>query len=155
MIQTYISSSFQGLIWCNKFENGWYCQLANGTQGFPGGSVVKSLPTKQKARVPSLGLEDPLEKEMTTHSNVLAWEIPWIEAPGGLLFLKLGCKDSGDIAAKGQPERSSQGVGRDEWQRSVVLSSPIPAESASHPTVSPGNHGWNLELKLRVTLSEA
>ena len=153
MIQTYISSSFQWLIWCNKFENGGYCQLANGTQDFPGGSVVKSPPTKQKVRVPSLGLEDPLEKEITTYSSVLAWEIPWIEASGG--FLKLGCEDSGDMAMKGQAERSSQGVGGDESQRSVVLSSPIPAESASHPTVSPGNHGWNLELKLRVTLSEA
>ena len=34
--------------------------------------------------VQSLGLEDPLEKEMATHSSVLAWEIPWAEEPGGL-----------------------------------------------------------------------
>ena len=32
----------------------------------------------------SLGREDPLEEEMTTHSNILAWEIPWTEEPGGL-----------------------------------------------------------------------
>ena len=38
----------------------------------------------QKTRVQTLGLEDPLEKEMTTHSSILAWEIPWIEEPGGL-----------------------------------------------------------------------
>ena len=34
--------------------------------------------------VQSLGLEDPLEKEMATHSSILAWEIPWTEEPGGL-----------------------------------------------------------------------
>ena len=33
---------------------------------------------------PSLGLEDPLEEEMTIHSSILAWEIPWTEEPGGL-----------------------------------------------------------------------
>ena len=38
----------------------------------------------QKTRVQSLGQEDPLEKGMTTHSSILAWEIPWTEDPGGL-----------------------------------------------------------------------
>jgi len=38
----------------------------------------------QEMRVRSLGQEDPLEKEMTTHSSILAWEIPWTEEPGGL-----------------------------------------------------------------------
>ena len=38
----------------------------------------------QEAQVQSLGWEDPLEKEMATHSSVLAWEIPWTEEPGGL-----------------------------------------------------------------------
>ena len=38
----------------------------------------------QETRVRSLGLEDPLEKEMATHSSILAWEIPWTEEPGGL-----------------------------------------------------------------------
>ena len=38
----------------------------------------------QETRVRSLGLEDPLEKEMTTHSSILAWKIPWTEEPGGL-----------------------------------------------------------------------
>ena len=35
----------------------------------------------------SLGWEDPLEDEMATHSNILAWEIPWTEEPGGLWFM--------------------------------------------------------------------
>ena len=38
----------------------------------------------QKTQVQSLGQEDPMEKEMTTHSNILAREIPWIEEPSGL-----------------------------------------------------------------------
>ena len=38
----------------------------------------------QETWVRSLGQEDPLEKEMATHSNILAWKIPWIEEPGGL-----------------------------------------------------------------------
>ena len=51
---------------------------------FPGGSMVKSLPAMWETWVGSLGLEDPLEKEMATHSSILAWEIPWTEEPGGL-----------------------------------------------------------------------
>ena len=38
----------------------------------------------QETGIRSLGQEDPLEKEMTTHSSILAWEIPWTEEPGGL-----------------------------------------------------------------------
>ena len=38
----------------------------------------------QEMQVPSLGQEDALEKEMSTHSSILAWEIPWTEEPGGL-----------------------------------------------------------------------
>ena len=50
--------------------------------GFPGGSLVKNSPAKQKMRVRSLGQEDPLEKEMST--SILSWRIPWTEEPGGL-----------------------------------------------------------------------
>ena len=46
-----------------------------------GGSVVKNLPEMKETQVRSLGWEDPLEKEMATHSNILAWEIPWTEEP--------------------------------------------------------------------------
>ena len=38
----------------------------------------------QETRICYLGQEDPLEKEMATHSSILAWEIPWTEEPGGL-----------------------------------------------------------------------
>ena len=46
--------------------------------------TVKHLPTMQEAWVQSLGWEDPLEKEMATHSSILAWRIPWMEELGGL-----------------------------------------------------------------------
>ena len=52
--------------------------------GFPTGSVVKNLPAMQETRVQGLGWEDPLEKEMATHSSILAWKIPWSEEPRGL-----------------------------------------------------------------------
>ena len=52
--------------------------------GFPGGSVVKNPPARQDPWVQSLVREDPLEKKMTTHSSILAWEIPKTEEPGGL-----------------------------------------------------------------------
>ena len=47
--------------------------------GFPDGSMVKNLSAIQEQRVRSLGGKDPLEKEMATYSNILAWEIPWSE----------------------------------------------------------------------------
>ena len=46
--------------------------------------MVRNLPAMQETWVPSLGQEDPLEKGMATHSNILAWRIPWTEQPGGL-----------------------------------------------------------------------
>ena len=60
--------------------------------GFPGGSKVKNLPAIQEPQemlVRSLGREDPLEEGMATHSNILAWRIPWTEEPGGLYFIGL------------------------------------------------------------------
>ena len=50
--------------------------------------TVKNLSEMQKNRVQSLGWEDPLEKEMTTHSSILAWRIPWTEEPGGLQSMR-------------------------------------------------------------------
>ena len=46
--------------------------------------MVKNLPTMQEPQVQSLGSEDPLEKEMATHSSILARKIPWTEEPGRL-----------------------------------------------------------------------
>ena len=53
---------------------------------FPGGSAVKNLPAMQETRemqVLALSQEDPLEKEMTAHSSILAWRIPWTVELGG------------------------------------------------------------------------
>ena len=52
--------------------------------GFHDVLVVKNLPEMQVIRIQSLGQGDPLEKEVVTHSSILAWEIPWKEEPGGL-----------------------------------------------------------------------
>ena len=46
--------------------------------------MVKNVPEMQETQVRSLGWEDSLEKEMATHSSILAWEIPWTEETGGL-----------------------------------------------------------------------
>jgi len=60
--------------------------------GFPGGSVVKNPPVNagdKKTQIQFLGGEDPLEKEMAVHPNILTWEIPYTEESGGLQFMGL------------------------------------------------------------------
>ena len=57
--------------------------------GFPGGSAVKNPPAMQETWIGSLNWEDPLEEEMSTHSSILAWKIPWTEEPGGLQSMGL------------------------------------------------------------------
>ena len=55
--------------------------------GFPGGSAVKNPPAMQETQetqVRPLGWEDPLEKELATHSSIRTWKIPWTDEPGGL-----------------------------------------------------------------------
>ena len=64
---------------------------------------LKHLPAMRRTWVQSLGQEDPLEKEMATHSSILAWRIPWMEEPGGLQSTGL------------------QRVGHD-WETSLLLS---------------------------------
>ena len=51
--------------------------------------MVKHLPTMWETRVQSLGWEDLLQKEMATHSSILAWKVPWMEEPGGLQSMGL------------------------------------------------------------------
>ena len=50
--------------------------------------MVKNLPAVQEMQLHSLGWEDPIEKEMTIHSSILAWGIPRTEEPGGLLSME-------------------------------------------------------------------
>ena len=49
--------------------------------------MVRNLPAMQETQVQCLGRENPLDKEMATHSSILAWRIPWTEEPGGLQSL--------------------------------------------------------------------
>ena len=51
--------------------------------------MVKNLPALQDTQLRFLGWEDPLEKEMATHSSILAWRIPWTEEPGRLQSMGL------------------------------------------------------------------
>ena len=66
------------------------CYLLHTQNNAPPNSIslvaqrVKRLPAMQEMQVRSLGREDPLEKEMATHSSILAWTIPWTEKPGRL-----------------------------------------------------------------------
>ena len=57
--------------------------------GFPGGSEGKGSAYNVRDLVQSLGLGDLLEKEMATHSSILAWKIPWMEEPGRLQSMGL------------------------------------------------------------------
>ena len=57
--------------------------------GFPSDSVVKNLPASRDEGGCSLSWKDPLEKEMATHSSILAWRIPWTEEPDGLQSMGL------------------------------------------------------------------
>ena len=61
-----------------------YIEYLPGCEGFPGGSEDKASACKAGDPGSIPGWEDPLEKEMTTHSSILAWRIPWTEEPGGL-----------------------------------------------------------------------
>ena len=62
----------------NRFSLMWLPWISQVAQ------TVKCLPITRETWVQSLGLEDPLEKEMTMHSSILAWKIPWTEEPGRL-----------------------------------------------------------------------
>ena len=59
-----------------KTERNCLYSICKGEPGFRGGSVVKNRPARQEPQVRTLGWEDPLEKEIATHSSLLAWGIP-------------------------------------------------------------------------------
>ena len=66
---------------------------------------VKSLPAMQETWVQFLGWKDPLEKEIATHSSILAWRIPWTEEPGGLQSMGLQ-RIGDDLATKQQTTKN-------------------------------------------------
>ena len=67
-------------------------ETLNGVYASLVAQMVKRLPAMRETRVWSLGREDPLEKEMATHSSTIAWKIPWMEEPGRLQ--SMGLKES-------------------------------------------------------------
>ena len=69
-----------------------FLYLEKASYGFPGGSDGKESPAVQETWIWSLGWEDLLEKEVTTHSSIFAWRIPWTEEPVG--YSPSGCKES-------------------------------------------------------------
>ena len=60
--------------------------------------MVKHLPAMQETQIQSLVREDPLEKEMATHSSILAWKISWTEEPGGLQSMGLSQRVGHDFS---------------------------------------------------------
>ena len=65
-------------------QKGFLCPMQYTTRASLGAQLVENLPAVQETQVPSLGWGDPLDEDMTAHSNILAWRIPWTEEPGGL-----------------------------------------------------------------------
>ena len=74
------------IVWKPAFHDDLWITLPwYSLYGFPFvAQVVKHLPVMQDIQAWSLGQEDPLEKEMATHSSILAWKVPWTEEPSGL-----------------------------------------------------------------------
>ena len=58
----------------------------SGKPRSPVGQLIKNPLAMQETQVQFLGQEDPLEKEVATHSSIVAWKIPWTEEPGGLVY---------------------------------------------------------------------
>ena len=84
------------------WDPNWFQYPSLGVKHLPLGIVywasliaqsVKNLPAMRETQVQFLGREDPLEEEMATHSNILAWRIPWAEEPGRLQ--SMGSQESG------------------------------------------------------------
>ena len=81
--------------------------------------MVKNPPALQETQVQPLGQEDPLEKEMAIHSNILAWRIPWTEESGGLQTM-----DSQRVGHDGAA--STHTVYVCQFQSPSVFSTPLP-----------------------------
>ena len=93
--------------------------------------LVKNLPAMQETWVQSLGQEDPLEKEMATHSSILAWKIPWMEQCGSLQSMEFSRPEywrrypfpsPGDLPHPGTEPRSP-----------ALQADSLPAESQGKP----------------------
>ena len=118
-----------------------------------GGLVVKNLPAKQEMWIQSLSWEDVLEKEMATHSRILAWEISWTEEPGGLQSMGLqNIRHELATKKKKKRQKSKYTITRGECNHAVSI---ITFQSnkiiflAISPAISPiaASPGWCWEDK--------
>ena len=83
-------SSVHNLPHCGtKHSHSQALGLGSPVETSPVAQMVKDLPTIRESWVQSLGWEDPLEKEMVTHSSILAWKIPWMKEHGRLQSMGL------------------------------------------------------------------
>ena len=98
---------------------------------FPGNSDGKASAYMWETRVRSLGQEDPLEKEMATHSSILAWKIPWTEEPGRLQSM------------------GSQRVGHD-WATSLSLSFTFSLPQTRHPGTHKYGESWGSVFQIQT-----
>ena len=97
--------------------------------------MVKNLPAMQETWVRSLGWEDPLEKEMATHSSILAWRIPWTEEPGF----------PSSSVVKNTPTIHRQGD-TDPWVGSLGQEDPLEKEMVTHSSILAWRIPWMEEL---------
>ena len=112
------------LVTCRLKRKYWplssYLQELLVAMGKVGGSVIKNLPANARESDSNLCQEDPLEKEMATHSSILAWNILWTEEPGGLYSVGLQ-RVRQDLATKQQ-----------QWRRLMLITvetSPLQSQS--------------------------
>ena len=77
LVELFTFSITHACLPCTYFNNG-----NTNTEASLVAQRLKCLPPMRETQVCSLGREDPLEKEMVTHSSILAWKIPWMEKPG-------------------------------------------------------------------------
>ena len=80
-----VRNSFKGLDLIDRVPDELWTEVCDIVQEVA--QRVKHLPAMRETWVRSLGPEDPLEKEMATHSSILAWRIPWAEEPGRPQFM--------------------------------------------------------------------
>ena len=88
------------ILLAQPFQSSRFILQITQSEGFPGGAAVKNPPAKQETRVQPLGWKDPLDKEMATHSSILAWRMQWTEAPTRLQTM--GCKSWTGLSDKQQ-----------------------------------------------------
>ena len=100
--------------------------------GFPHGSVVKNPPAMQEMQVWFLCWEDPLEKEIATHSSILTWEIPWTKEPGGLQSMRL--------------QRVGHNLATEQQQQNILCSEILLSYKKEWKICHFQQYGWSLRV---------